>query len=391
MDEIASLAPLYSQATYDRLEGWNSLCWGSHDGSDTPLLYVDGFNFPDKLARLSLDEWIPPVVAPDEYDLLLNNGRMLEHFHEGNMTNKSAGILSKVSEVFVEISPELAIERNVKDGGLVELASPFGKIKVQALITDRVTGKELYLPMHATINEEAINILTGTATDLYTCTPAYKQTMVKMRVLREKGNRPLPPSNPRDKNRNPQNGVEIEQKWQRKQYVSLVDQGAEIVAKEITLIKKKVVTEEEQKQQVADALLNELSNNREAVEETMQLLAQLQKAGILDAAISLLAAKEDVSKIAVEQLNREPVKNALNNMMGAGEALSSVDPEVTKQITSSLVTGLQFATDELNSGKKTKVMDFFKVLKDPDINRAITFGFSFLKAFGQGLEKKQSR
>lgn len=40
--------------------------------------------------------------------------------------------------------------------------------------------------MHATINEEAINILTGTATDLYTCTPAYKQTMVKMRVLREK-------------------------------------------------------------------------------------------------------------------------------------------------------------------------------------------------------------
>ena len=88
------------------------------------------------------------------------------------------------------------------------------------------------------------------------------------------------------------------------------------MAKEITLIKKKVVTEEEQKQQVADELLNELSNNREAVEETMQLLAQLQKAGILDAAISLLAAKEDVSKIAVEQLNREPVKNALNNMMG---------------------------------------------------------------------------
>ncbi len=43
------------------------------------------------------------------------------------------------------------------------------------------------------------------------------------------------------------------------------------MAKEITVIKKKVVTEEEQKQQVADELLNELSNNREAVEETMQL------------------------------------------------------------------------------------------------------------------------
>ncbi|WP_459502525.1 helical membrane plugin domain-containing protein [Bacillus sp. C1] len=160
------------------------------------------------------------------------------------------------------------------------------------------------------------------------------------------------------------------------------------MAKEITLIQKKVITEEEKRKELSEELLTQLAENREAVEETMQLLAGLQQAGILDAAISLLAAKEDVSKIAIEQLNREPVKNALNNMMEAGEALSSVDPEMTKQITSSLVTGLQFATDELNNGKKTKVMDFFKVLKDPDINRAITFGFSFLKAFGQGLEKK---
>ncbi len=46
--------------------------------------------------------------------------------------------------MFVEISPELALERNVKDGGLVELASPFGKIKVQALVTDRVTGRAIF-------------------------------------------------------------------------------------------------------------------------------------------------------------------------------------------------------------------------------------------------------
>ena len=149
--------------------------------------------------------------------------------------------------------------------------------------------------MHATVNEEAINILTGTATDLYTCTPAYKQTMVKMRVLREKGKRPLPSSNPRDKSVI-RKTVLKSSKMAKKTIRITCGLGAEIVAKEITVIKKKVVTEEEQKQQVADELLNELSNNREAVEETMQLLAQLQKAGILDAAISLLAAKEDVSK-----------------------------------------------------------------------------------------------
>ena len=72
--------------------------------------------------------------------------------------------------------------------------------------------------------------------------------------------------------------------------------GAEIVAKEITVIKKKVVTEEEQKQQVADELLNELSNNREAVEETMRLLAQLQKAGILDAQLVYLSRRKMFQK-----------------------------------------------------------------------------------------------
>ena len=68
---------------------------------------------------------------PEEYDLHINNGRMLEHFHEGNMTNKSNGIQSKVPDIFVEVSPELAKERKVSDGGLVRLVSPFGAVKLK--------------------------------------------------------------------------------------------------------------------------------------------------------------------------------------------------------------------------------------------------------------------
>ncbi|CAM4327466.1 hypothetical protein BAMA_06930 [Bacillus manliponensis] len=161
------------------------------------------------------------------------------------------------------------------------------------------------------------------------------------------------------------------------------------MAKEITMIQKTVMTEEEKQKQFSEELLQQLGENREAIGETIQLLGQLQQAGLLDAAVSLLAAREDVSKIMIGQLNREPVKNALNNMIGAGEGLSSVTPEMTKQVTASLATGLKYATEELQKGKKTTVMDFFKVLKDPDINRAITFGFNFLKAFGKELDEKK--
>ncbi|WP_322924103.1 formate dehydrogenase subunit alpha [Paenibacillus campi] len=221
--EMASLTPFFAQCDYDVLEGWGSFHWGAADGANTPLLYTDGFHFPDKKARFSLVDYVPPVEYPAEFDLTLNNGRLLEHFHEGNMTNKSQGINRKLPEVFVEVSPELAAERGVEDGTLVRLESPYGAIKLRAVITDRVRGHEIYVPMHSTSHETAVNLLTGSAVDVRTHTPAYKQTKVRMQILNVKGVNPLPEINPRYKQRHPQNGVEVQRKWDRPDYVSLVD------------------------------------------------------------------------------------------------------------------------------------------------------------------------
>lgn len=221
--EMASLSPLFGKASYEVLEGWNTFLWGSFTGESTPLLYEDGFNFPDKKARFALSDWTEPAAFPEEYDLHINNGRMLEHFHEGNMTNKSKGIQSKVPNVFVEVSPELAQERGICDGSLVRLVSPFGAVKLNALITDRVRKNELYLPMNSTDKDSAINFLTGPAADKRTNTPAYKQTKVRMEVLGGCESAPLPKTNPRNKKRNPQNGVEAERKWNRPGYVHLTD------------------------------------------------------------------------------------------------------------------------------------------------------------------------
>ncbi|OQV48585.1 formate dehydrogenase subunit alpha [Bacillus velezensis] len=221
--EMASLSPLFGKASYDVLSGWNSFLWGSFTGESTPLLYEDGFNFPDKKARFALSDWVEPAVFPEEYDLHINNGRMLEHFHEGNMTNKSKGIQSKVPDVFVEVSPELAAERGICDGTMIRLVSPFGAIKLNALVTDRVRANELYLPMNSTDKDSAINFLTGPAYDSRTHTPAYKQTKVRMEVLGSCDTPPLPKTNPRNKKRHPQNGVEAQRKWNRPGYVHLTD------------------------------------------------------------------------------------------------------------------------------------------------------------------------
>ncbi|MDA8261707.1 MAG: formate dehydrogenase subunit alpha, partial [Actinomycetota bacterium] len=221
MAEAAASAEFFAGVSYQRLEGYESLQWPvAADGSDSPYLYADLFHFPGGKARLHPLAWQPLSEEVDEeYDLHLNNGRLLEHFHEGNMTYKSAGITQMTPDTFVEVSGELAGKRGIKDGSLVRLTSRRGSVRARALVTDRVSGDELYMPMNSQRNESAINVLTSNFTDRATHTPAYKELAVRMEVLEVDGASPLPRRNFRYGNRNPQLGIKIESKWGRADYV----------------------------------------------------------------------------------------------------------------------------------------------------------------------------
>ena len=218
MDEIASLTPLFAGVNYERLEGYKSLQWPvAADGTDEPLLYTKRFAFPDGKARLFPVAWVGVTDAPNaEFDLHLNNGRILEHFHEGNLTYRTEGIREKVPDVFVEVSPELAEGRGIQSGTWVQLISRYGQVRVRALVTDRVQGRELYMPMNSL--ESPVNRLTSSHTDPATNTPAYKEASVRMKVLPEVGESPLPRINSRFGHPTPQNGVEVERKWKRPDY-----------------------------------------------------------------------------------------------------------------------------------------------------------------------------
>jgi formate dehydrogenase major subunit len=216
--EIAALTPLMAGVTYERLEDYKTLQWPvAVDGSDQPLLYTKEFKFPDGKANLFPVAWNEPTDQQNEqYDLHLNNGRLLEHFHEGNMTYRTQGIKDKTPDTFVEVSTELALERGIQSGTWVQLISPYGKVRVRAVVTDRVQGKELYMPMNSV--EKPVNRLTSSHTDVVTHTPAYKETSVQMVVQPETGENPLPRTNSRFGHPTPQRGVEVERKWKRADY-----------------------------------------------------------------------------------------------------------------------------------------------------------------------------
>jgi formate dehydrogenase major subunit len=218
MDEVARLTPLFAGVSYERLEGFKSQQWPVHaDGTDTPLLFTEGFPFPDGKARFFPIEYIPPSEETSSiFDLHLNNGRLLEHFEQGSMTYRTAGIKEITPNSFVEVSPELAAERGVTSGRYVQLTSPHGKVRVQVLVSERVKGKQLYMPLNSVT--EPVNKLTSSFTDRNTDTPAFKETAVSMTVLPEQGDNPLPRRNFRYGTRTPQTGVEVERKWARSDY-----------------------------------------------------------------------------------------------------------------------------------------------------------------------------
>jgi formate dehydrogenase major subunit len=246
MDEVARLTPMFAGVSYDRLEGYDSLQWPvAADGSDSPLLYTDGFHFDDGKARLYPLEFREPRSQPDEeYPLHVNNGRVLEHFHEGNLTLRSAGLSYISPDTYAEMTRATAAayggDRPLATGDWVLLTSPYGQVSVRVLLSDEVADDQLWVPMQAV----ELNALTNNDVDPDSHTPAYKEIKVRLErtdgprevrggkrkgadrgrrgardLVRDPQGRPIPRTHRRYGNPTPQLGVQVERKWARDDYV----------------------------------------------------------------------------------------------------------------------------------------------------------------------------
>ncbi len=227
MDEIARLTPIFAGVSYSRLEGFNSLVWPvNEDGTDTPLLYVNSFATPDGKAILYPLEWKPRPLKDEVHSIVVNTGRVLEHFHGGTMTGRVEGLRRKFPETFVEISKELAERYSIKNGDLVLVKSKFGgEIKARALVSERVSGEEVFIPLFASEPSKGVNNLTGQEFDKASGTPGYKDTPVVIEKISSGEGTPLPRDNWRFhvQERKRQIGIEVTKKWMREEFKLLTE------------------------------------------------------------------------------------------------------------------------------------------------------------------------
>jgi uncharacterized protein YjgD (DUF1641 family) len=158
------------------------------------------------------------------------------------------------------------------------------------------------------------------------------------------------------------------------------------LAAPISAIQKHELTDEQRKQQKLEDLTTLLTDHEEALNKMMGIVGELNDMGVFEAADAMLHAKEKIAKIALGQINREPLTNMINNLMSAAGVLTSIDPELAKKLAGSVAAGMDEGSKHLQSNKKIGMFDLVKALNDPDINRAIGFGFHFMKGLGKGLK-----
>jgi formate dehydrogenase major subunit/formate dehydrogenase alpha subunit len=183
-DEAASVAPILSGISYDRLENEGGLQWPcpTKDHPGTVYLHTDEFPSGQPGFFAPVDH-IPPAEEPDpEYPLVLTTGRRRVTYHTGTQTGRSSGFELLVPHEWAEISPHDAEALGIEDGEVVMVASRRGRVEVPAKVTDRSPRGVVFMSF-AFPELTRTNNLTNDAYDFITETPEFKACAVRIEKL----------------------------------------------------------------------------------------------------------------------------------------------------------------------------------------------------------------
>jgi formate dehydrogenase alpha subunit len=185
LDEIAALTPLYAGVTCQRLEGGDPLQWPVPDATHpgTPVLHVG--RFTHGRGKFHATEHLPAAELPDaDYPLVLTTGRVLYHWHGGEISRRAKGLLEAYPEALIEVSPEDAVKIGLNGHQAVRVRSRRGEMVAQAVVTDRVASGVMFGNFHFPGICNVNNVTIG-ALDPVAKIPEYKVCAVALEAVTE--------------------------------------------------------------------------------------------------------------------------------------------------------------------------------------------------------------
>ncbi len=119
----------------------------------------------------------PPEEHGDVFPFVFTTSRLTEHHTAGGMSRYVARLAELQPEMFVEVSPELAAERGLDNGGWATIVTARAAIEARVMVTDRLTPlrvenrvvHQVWLPYHwgqgGIVTGDSANDLIGISLD----------------------------------------------------------------------------------------------------------------------------------------------------------------------------------------------------------------------------------
>jgi formate dehydrogenase major subunit len=179
--EMKQVMKSLDNITWDRLESEGAVTYPSLSPDDPgqPIVFGDRFPRAEGRARFTPAEVTPPAEVPDaEYPMILTTGRVLEHWHTGSMTRRSAVLDAVEPEASCSLHPATLRRMGLQAGDRVRLTTRRGTVALRAR-ADRAVAEDMVFMPFAFV-EAAANILTNPALDPYGKIPEFKFSAVRV-------------------------------------------------------------------------------------------------------------------------------------------------------------------------------------------------------------------
>ena len=165
----------YSLFTWQQIEDHGGMQWGGG------RLYSDGiFPTPTGKAVLHNVPCLPFIEPPDaEYNLILNTGRTVEHWHTRTKTSQVEMLESLVPRAWLEMNPVDAARLQLKPHDRISVVSRRSTVNnIELRITGIVAPGQVFMPFH--FSETNSNLVTLGAFDPISREPNFKQCAVRV-------------------------------------------------------------------------------------------------------------------------------------------------------------------------------------------------------------------
>ena len=175
----------WANITAAEYKNWEPAAWPmaeSRDSAQGPMFADGKFMHPDRKARfLPLVPRLPEHPLTAAFPLVLNTGRVRDHWHTMTRTGKSARLSAHVAEPFAEINTADALRFKVRNAELATLRSAWGSMVVRVRTGAEVPPGMVFAPIHwnrAFASDARVGALTNPVVDPISGEPELKHTPV---------------------------------------------------------------------------------------------------------------------------------------------------------------------------------------------------------------------